>query len=639
MSQVMIPLSRIPHRIAVPAMVALFLVCGVVSLSRDSATFDETAHVGAGVSYFETGDFRLNPEHPPLAKLIAASPLVAFGRGGGDYGSPSWTGTRASDGDARRSHASEWWFGFELLNGPAASAQRRDPAVRLAPARCAILGLGAILALVVYAWARALHGPAAGLYALALAVTCPTLLAHARLVTTDLPAALGFAGTIWLTWRWLKVPSWRRAAIAGAALGAALLFKFSCALLAPLVVALALIAVLAGRLDVKRAAAGIVLIALIAYLAVWAGYRFRFSASPDPGYVLEWETFTGEGRPSAAILFAREHALLPEGYLYGFAYAKSESANRVSFLDGEQSLTGWYRYFPEAFLLKTPLAFLVLALATIAAGIRRTRAKSLDGWCLALPPLVFAALAIESRFNIGHRHLTPLYPFLCVAIAPAAAWLEERGPRAIAVAILTASCFVSFALATPGYLSYFNILGGGAHGGSAHLVDSNVDWGQDLGRLKRWMVAHGVAEVDLAYFGTADPRAYGIGFRKVALFIDFYPERQVVRPEPGHYLAASVTLLAGVYMDADRTFLREVFRRGLVVQAKAEEYLADSEARRRRGMPQVRVADWMTERGLITAEQRREVEDGIPATWLRNVHDTLTPVAWAGDSIAIYELK
>ena len=627
----------IPHRIAVPALLALFVVCGWISLSLESATFDETAHVAAGVSYLETGDFRLNPEHPPLAKLVAAAPLALLDRGGVDTNSPLWTGTPVSDDDPRRSHAYQWGIGFEFLNGPHESAARRDPSARLTPARCAILGLGALLALVVYAWARSLYGPPAGLLALALAVTCPTLLAHARLVTTDLPAALGFTATAFLVWRWLAAASWRRAACAGAALGAALLFKFSCALLAPLIVVLAAVAVATGRLDAKRAAAGIALIAAIAYASIWAGYGFRFAASRDPDYVLEWADLAGEYRPSPAIDFARTHRLFPEAYLYGLAYAKSQSASRIAFLDGDQSLAGWYRYFPEAFLFKTPLAFTALALWVIAAGLIRTRGKSFDGWCVALTPLVFAAAAIQSRFNIGHRHVTPVYPFLCVAIAPAAAWLQERGARAVAVAVLTASCFVSFALATPRYLSYFNVAAGGPRGGAKHLVDSNIDWGQDLPRLKRWMAAHRVAEVDLAYFGTADPHAYGIEFRKVALYMDFFPDLPVVRPQPGRYLAASVTFLEGVYLDADRAFATEIVRRGFVPRSKVEEYLANNGARRARGLPLVHVADWMTARGLIDAEQRRAAEDVIPATWLRNVRDTLTPVAWAGDSIAIYE--
>jgi hypothetical protein len=633
-----IQLSRIPHRIAVPALLALFVVCGFVSLSLDSATFDETAHLGAGVSYLETRDFRLNPEHPPLVKLIAAAPLVLLHRGGGDYGSPLWTGAPLADDDPRRSHAYEWPFGFELLNGSIEGAARRDPAARLTPARCTILALGAVLALVVYAWARALFGPPAALLALALAVTCPTLLAHARLVTTDVPAALGFTGTMFLVWRWISVPTLRRAAGAGFALGAALLFKFSCVLLAPLIVLLAAIAVAVSRLSLRRAAAGIALVAAIAYLSLWAGYGFRFAASPGGSYVLEWQDLEGEARPSPAILFARDHRLLPEAYLYGFAYAKSQAVGRFAFLDGEQSIAGWYRYFPEAFLLKTPLAFTALALWVLAAGLRRTRGKSFDGWCLALAPLAFAALAVQSRFNIGHRHITPLYPFLCISIAPAAAWIEERGPRALAVALLTGSCFVSFALATPRYLSYFNVIAGGPRGGVKHLVDSNVDWGQDLARLKRWMTANGVDEVDLAYFGTADPRAYGIAFRKVALFFDFYTGLEVVKPSSGRYLAASVTLLAGVYTHYDNDFAREALRRRLVPRAKIDDFLADNEARRVQGLPLVHVADWMTARGLITAEQRREAEDGIPAVWLSTVYGSLVPVAWAGDSIAIYRI-
>ncbi len=634
----MIPLSRIPHRLAVPALLAVFVVCGFASLSRDSVTFDETAHLGAGVSYLETGDFRLNCEHPPLAKLIAAAPLVVFHLGGANYASPLWTGSRASAADARRSHAREWGFGFEFLNGPPEAALRRDPAARLVPARCAILILGVLLAMVVYAWARALHGPPAGLFALALAVTCPALLAHARLVTTDLPAALGFTATTWLAWRWLCAPSWRRVATTGTALGASVLAKFSCVLLAPLLVVLAAIAVATGRLNWKRAGAGLALIGALAYGAIWAGYGFRFEASRDPGYVLEWEGLASEARVAPAIAFAREYRLLPEAYLFGFAYAKAESAGRLAFLDGEQSVAGWYRYFPEAFFLKTPLAFTALALWLLAAGWLKTRGRSFDGWCVALTPLTVAAVAILSRFNIGHRHLTPLYPFLCVAIAPAAAWLSERKARAVAVAVLVASCFVSFALATPRYLSYFNVVAGGPRGGSKHLVDSNIDWGQDLLRLRNWMSAQGVQEVDLAYFGTADPRAYGIRFRKVAMLFDFYPELPVVRPESGHYLAASVTLLAGVDPNVDRLFAMELLRRGMVPREQVAAYKSDGEKRRTQGLPFVRIADWMVERGLITSAQRRIAEAGIPTTWLENARNTLTPVGWAGDSIAIYRI-
>jgi hypothetical protein len=162
---------------------------------------------------------------------------------------------------------------------------------------------------------------------------------------------------------------------------------------------------------------------------------------------------------------------------------------------------------------------------------------------------------------------------------------------------------------------------------------------QDLRRLKRWMDTHGVPDVDLAYFGTADARAYDIDFRKVALFFDFYPDMPVVRPEPGRYLAASVTLLAGVYMDGDREFAEAILEQGLVSRERVMEYLSENDSRVEQGEMLVHVADWMIARGYMTAVQRRAVEDSIPAVWLENVYKTQTPVGWAGDSIAIYRVR
>ena len=248
------------------------------------------------------------------------------------------------------------------------------------------------------------------------------------------------------------------------ALGAALLFKFSCALLPPNVLALTEAAIATGRLEARRAAAGIALIAAIGYLSIWAGYGFRFAACTDPEYQLEWQGLEERSGVPAPIRFAIALRLLPEAYLYGLAYTKSQASDRVVYLDGELSLGGRYRYFPEAFLLKTPLAFTALAIWVVGSGLLRTRDVSFDGWCVALVPLVFAGLAVFSRFNIGHRHLTPIHPFLCVGIAPVATWLKTRGWRTVGVATLVGACIVSFALATPRYLSYFNVVAGGPRG-------------------------------------------------------------------------------------------------------------------------------------------------------------------------------
>src|SRR6516164_245023 len=263
----MLPLSRIPHAIAVPVLLAIFVVCAIVSVKDDAVTFDETPHLGAGVSALERGDFRLNPEHPPLVKMIAAAPVVALGRGGGDYASEVWRGEPSGGSGGARTGASEWIFGFELLFGSRNSAIRRDPAARIFPARCAMIALGAVLCLLVYGWTREMRGADAGLLALALAVTCPTILAHARLVATDLPEGLGIVATIWAHWRWTRKPTWPRALLTGAALGAALLIKFNGALLAPIVVVLVVAAVAAGRVPARRAAGAIALVAGTAYLS------------------------------------------------------------------------------------------------------------------------------------------------------------------------------------------------------------------------------------------------------------------------------------------------------------------------------------------------------------------------------------
>jgi len=596
------------HRVAVPALCALFALAGFFSLRGDSATFDETAHIAAGVAYAERGDFRLNPEHPPLVKYLSGASLVLTGRGGLAYASPAWDG------------ADPWTLGRELL--------RQRPAERLVPARLPVLALGVALLLAIYGFTREMHGSGPALLSLALAATCPTLLAHARLVTTDLAAALGATLTLWAAWRWLRAPSWKRLLLLGVALGIALVSKYSCVLLVPALAGLVLLAAAMKRIAWRHAVTGLVAAGAVAFLLVWAGYGFRYAASP--GRPLAWEFLERQdGGLPAGVALARDRHLAPEAYLFGIAYARAESKERVAFLDGEESVEGWWRYFPEAFALKTPLAFVALLAWAVAEGLKRTRGCSFDGWFVALPVLGFAAVSIASRFNIGHRHLTPLYPFLCLAIAPLAAHLAVRGVKRVAVAVLVASCFVSFALATPGYLSYFNVLGGGKSGAAHHLVDSNLDWGQDLGRLKTWMDRHAVSEIDLAYFGTADPAAYGIAFRKVALFFDFHPERPAVRLESGRTVAISATLLQGLYLDREREFAREAIRRGFTTRSAIEATLRGVSAH---------VADRMTSAGLVTREQRAAIEADLVATWMERVRTTMTPIGWAGDSIAIYRI-
>ncbi len=634
-----------PGRAAVPLLLLVFVAAGAWSLSRESATFDETTHLPAGYTYLDRLDFRHNPEHPPLAKMWAALPLRLARLVEPDYASPHWVGRRIPPEDPQRSRANQWLFGHELLYGRLDDPVRRDPQRLLVPARLAILALGLLLCLVVYAWAHEIWGLAGARIALLLCCLSPAVLAHARYVTTDLAAALGFASTLWCFRRWTLKPAPGRAGATGLALGAALLCKYTTLLLLPMVWVLGLVWCAAGAKGggVGRRLRDLVLGSAIAlavvYACLWAGYGFRYSAVSDPDYRLEWEVLDPEAGPaSRAIAWARDARWLPEAYLYGLAYARGGARYRLAFLNGEESVTGWWYYFPEAFLLKTPLAFLALLAWVVGAGIARTRGRSLDGWFLTLATVGYFALSMSGHLNIGHRHLLPVYPILCVAAGGAAELLRGSRAQKLAAGALLAGCAASFVAATPGYLAYFNFLAGGSKGGWRYLVDSNIDWGQDLPQLRRWMEEKGIGEVHLAYFGTTDPRSYGIRYRKVVMVHDFHPEEPPSLPGPGDIFAVSVTLLQGVYVDRDRPFAEEVVRRGWIAPDRIRERLREADRKMLAGEPFPRLATWAVATGLITEAQRRDAESALLPTLLDRVRETLEPVGRAGDSILIYRL-
>ncbi len=615
----------------VAALLLLFAAAAMNSLVRDAATFDETAHLAAGFTYLDRLDFRLNPEHPPLFKGWAALPLWLGGLAEPDYSSPGWVG-----GD-------QWLFGYEFLNGPRDDPQRRSPGRLLTPARTAMLLPALLLGVIVYLWSREIWGEAGAVLSLFLYCLSPTMLAHGRLVTTDLPSALGFTAALWSAWRFFRSPSIWRAVLFGISLAAALLMKFSALLLFPFVALLALLwALWPGVPGERRRRRWLWILALaliagmLAYGGLWAGYAFRYAAC-EPGHSLDWQVITPTGGVAGeAVRIALDSRLLPESYLYGLAYFLGGAQRRVAFLNGEQSLIGWWYYFPQAFLMKTPPSLiLILCLLTVHA-LRSGLWRSFNGWYVALPIALYVGVSIAGNLNIGHRHLAPLYPLLFLLCGGLCrVWMGSRTARVVAALVL-AGYAVSFAVATPRYLSYFNFTAGGSKGGWRYLLDSNIDWGQDLPRVKAWMEESGTPEIYLAYFGTADPAAYGIRYHKTIMVHDFHPERPRRMPHSGDLIAISVNLLQGLYLDRDEAFARELHRRALISNAQIREWL---DLRDRLSMENRRhpdLASWAVERRFIDEATRREVESGLLSTRFARLRDEERPVARAGDSILIY---
>jgi hypothetical protein len=615
----------------VAALLLLFAAAATNSLVRESATFDETAHLAAGFTYLDRMDFRLNPEHPPLFKAWAAAPIWLGELVEPDYSSPGWAG------------GSQWLFGYEFLNGPLEDSRRRSPGRLLTPARMAMLLPALLLGVIVYLWSREIWGEAGALLSLFLYCLSPTMLAHGRLVTTDLPSALGFTAVLWSTWRFCRSPSLTRAVLCGICLAAALLMKFSALLLFPIMALLGLMWALWPGMPAERRRRrwlwilALALIAgMLAYGGLWAGYGLRYAAC-EPGHSLDWQVVTPSGGAAGeAVRIALDNKLLPESYLYGLAYFLGGAQRRVAFLNGEQSLIGWWYYFPQAFLMKTPPSLiLILCLLTFHA-LRAGLWRSFNGWYVALPIALYVGVSIAGNLNIGHRHLAPLYPLLFLLCGGLCrVWKGSRTAR-IAVALVLAGYAISFAAATPRYLSYFNFTAGGSKGGWRYLLDSNIDWGQDLPRVKAWMEESAVPEIHLAYFGTADPAAYGIRYRKTFMAHDFHPERPHQMPRPGDHIAVSVNLLQGLYLDQDEALARELHRRGLISNAQVREWL---DLRDRLSMEERRhpeLASWAVEQGIIDPGTRREVESGLLSARFARLRDEERPVARAGDSILIY---
>jgi hypothetical protein len=369
-------------------------------------------------------------------------------------------------------------------------------------------------------------------------------------------------------WRFFERPGWTRSAQVGVSLGGALLTKHAALLLVPIIAALLCIwAVRPGGVDEHRskwkaALTACALIAALAFSCIWAGYGFRYAVSPNEDYSMRWQ---GGGRSpgikTQLIQIARKNELLPEAYLFGIAKSTG-SLSRSAFLNGETGSDWWY-YFPEAFMLKTTPAVLVLLLALAIMRFRGSRppmAGSMSGWCLLLLPTAYLALSIWAGMNIGHRHLLPLYPFAFI-LAGSATRLATNTTYAVFLVLLLVSHAASSLSTCPRYLSYFNVLAGGPEGGWRYLVDSNIDWGQDLLRLESWMGQNDVANLHLlAVHGNTDPKVYGIRCANVYYSFKSRALSRNWRPPPGSHFAISVTLLQGVYLEsaAMRKFVAEV---------------------------------------------------------------------------------
>jgi tetratricopeptide (TPR) repeat protein len=511
----------------------------VVLARRNSQTWDEGNHIYAGYRSWKAADFGLNPEHPPLAKLLATAPLLGM--------------------PLRVPELQDRFFKREAYLGGRAFVFGNDAEAILLRARLAASLLTLALAAVAFAAAREMFGTGAAFVALTLLAFDPNVLAHGALVTTDVGVSCFLLAAVYAFYRYLKAPSAGRLLLAGLLAGLALATKHTGLLVAPMLALPVLVEWLmssraAGEPPTRRGlrlALALLLAGAVAVAVLWSFYGFRYAGRPR-GLALnpplaEWVRQV-RPRPARLLAAASRGRLLPESYLYGMADVLLTNDIYTSYLLGKVYPHGVWFYFPIAFAIKSTLAFLVLPLVVLVAIARRLLGRR-EVLFLALPPSFYLLVAMDSRMNIGLRHLLPVYGFLAV-LGGGAAWAlarERRGARYLLGGMLLLHVGSSLR-AFPAGMAYSNELWGGPAHTYRHLSDSNVDWGQQLKSLRRYLDQRGVHECSFAYFaqGPVEPRDYGIPCRPLptpaSLWFDLGIDAPVEVEGP---LVISASLLSG----------------------------------------------------------------------------------------------
>ncbi len=533
---------------AAALLLAVHFALDVGSKLHESTTSDEIVHVTGGFTYWKFNDYRLHPENGNLPQRWVALPAWLAGSKFPGLDQEYW---RKSD---------SWVMGHEFFYE---TGEDHFPKLMAARAMTGLFSVG--LGLLVFLWSRRLFGTAGALVSLGFFTFSPTILAHGGLATSDVCMGFFMLASVGAYWRHLRNPGAAGFALSAVVLGLACVAKFSSPLLCPMFLLLA-----AAHLATTRGETGRILLSAaghvgVAFAIIWAFYGFRYSAF-NPAlpaadrFICSWDVLYGRiGAIGRVIHVLANHRVLPEGFLYGAAYVADTSALRGAFLNGEYSIFGWRSFFPWTFALKSTIPFLlasglaawVAVRSRIEAGApaRRTVLRLLELAPLLVLFGVYWAVSIRSHLNIGHRHLIPTYPVLFILAGSLGAWLT-RPPQAGALvvgALLGWHAGESLWI-YPHYLAYFNELFGGPRKGYLHLVDSSLDWGQDLPGLNDWLHANLLPGEDayLSYFGTGEPRYYHMPVKRLVYMNAFLEDEPYVPLGPGVYCVGA-SMLQQVY--------------------------------------------------------------------------------------------
>jgi hypothetical protein len=567
---------------AAVAIVLLYWIMATTAWQTKSTTFDERENITAGLGYWHYGDPRLIGDACFLPKILPALPIALGHYNYPAESSPDWLLAQVRD----LGNQTFYYLG-------------NDTARMLYLARGSMAFVTALTGLIIYGWSRRLFGRAGGIISVFLFAFCPLMLSHGSVATSDVLGMFFFVTSTLSLWVMLQRVTWWTVLLSAVSVGLFFITKLTALTIIPIGVLMAIwrvwqgppLAVELGRKWLvasrwKQAAILVVLLLIhiaVAAAIIWRAYDFRYEAftphslAMDPTYQVQFYEKTlwqldmpKEGVTRELLLAFRKYHLLPDRYLLGIAGIVGTVALHPAFAAGQYTNTGFWWFFPYSFWVKTPLGlFLILFLAALAVTDRWKKQQAgkpkSPPWSAALAwfypgaPLwialtVYWVLAIRSNLNIGLRHLLPTFPILYILAGAAAYWIVSR--RALCIAALGAGVlwFVGASLmARPNYLAYFNETVGGSGNAYHYLVDSSLDWGQDLPALKEYLEKNSLNEqtnipVYLCYFGAGNARYYGI--KNADILTGFLPQPEedprLFSFRPGVY-CISATMLSGCY--------------------------------------------------------------------------------------------
>jgi len=519
------------------------------SARSNSATTDEAVHLFAGYTYLTERDFRLDPEHPPLLKELAAASLLALK----NLNLPI-------DGlwDKAENFYYDSWKEARTLGNNFLYDLGNDAAKFLFLGRLPFIFLTLVLGFAVYYWANKLYGKKVGIFAAFLILLMPNILAHGPLINTDLGLTLFMFITVYFWGEYLKKPTRKSLALAGIFCGLAFASKYTSVLLLPILLILGVIKIFIDKNSKYwiKYLLGFFGIGIITFIIVWFSYGFSIATPPQPiGTLSEnikmwanWDIptiFDGISERIRPILF-------PADYYKGLILVVRHGlGGHSSFLLGETNNTGWWYYFPVAIFVKTPIPFFIfLALAIGIFG--KIKAKLLfDELLLIIAPIIFLVFSMYSKADLGVRHVLPIFPFLAVYAAKSINLLKfseikiiNHNPKKLVVALLFLLLILWYLISSisshPNYIAYFNEAVGSSRNGYKILTDSNLDWGQDIVRIKAYIDKHNIQDPYVVYPWDSEDalRYYGINSTLLR------PEDQKIK---GDVIISATYLQSGAY--------------------------------------------------------------------------------------------